>query len=121
MSETSSVTAVESHDTAPSKRDEEFWFADGTIILIIQDIEFRLYRCLLKDRFPIFKDLFSLPQPASNDSEGQSGDACPVVHLHDSARDWRNVFRLYMPKRDTRFVSLDLGAILMCLRILMLP
>ena len=114
MSETSSVTAVDSHDTTPasSKRDEEFWFADGTIVLMIQDIEFRLYRCLLKDRFPIFKDLFSLPQPASNDSEGQNSDSCPVVHLHDSARDWRNVFRLYMPKRDIRFVSLNCGPIL---------
>ncbi|RPD58519.1 hypothetical protein L226DRAFT_614693 [Lentinus tigrinus ALCF2SS1-7] len=103
MSETSSITAAESEKPRASrKRDVEFWFADGTIVLIIQETEFRVYRGLLEDRFPIFKDLLSLPQPApaADALDGDDDDHCPVVHLCDSARDWRNVFRLYMPRRD---------------------
>ncbi|KAI0686100.1 hypothetical protein C8T65DRAFT_154055 [Cerioporus squamosus] len=104
MTETPAIKTMNQQKGTPSrKRDDEFWFDDGTIVLVIQDTEFRVYRGLLQDRFPMFKELLSLPQPAICNTEDQCDYQCPVVHLCDYARDWRNVFRLYMPRSDTCF------------------
>ena len=88
---------------ASRQKDIEFWFEDGTIILVVQNTEFRVYKGLLTEHSPIFRDMFSIPQtPASMSSDEYVG-TCPVVHLSgDSARDWRHLLRLYMPRRDSR-------------------
>ncbi len=84
------------------KRDDEFWFDDGTIILVAQAVEFRVYKGVLVDRIPIFQEMLSLPQPAVSD--GDEVALCPTIHLADSARDWRNVFRVLMPRQDAKSV-----------------
>lgn len=85
------------------KRDEEFWFEDGTIILIVQEIEFRIYKGLLASQSPVFKDVLSLPQttlPLLACKDGTS--PCAEVCLPDSARDWRAVLRLMMPTQNAK-------------------
>ena len=85
------------------KRDEEFWFEDGTIILIVEDIEFRIYRGLLASQFPVFKDMLSLPQPTLPLSTCKDGTSpCAEVYLSDSARNWRAVLRLMMPTQSAK-------------------
>ena len=71
------------------KRDEEIWFEDGNIIVIAEDTAFRLYKGILSAASPVFKDLFSVPQP----EDAETMDGCPVVHLADSATDLRHFFR----------------------------
>lgn len=86
------------------KRDEEFWYSDGSVILVAQDVEFRVYKGLLAEHSPVFSDMFSLPQPppASEPVATLSVDACPIVHLSDSSEDLRHVLHAYMPKGGTR-------------------
>lgn len=86
------------------KRDEEFWYSDGNVILVAQDVEFRVYKGLLAEHSPVFRDMFSLPQllPASEPVVTLSEDACPIVYLSDSAEDLRHVLHAYMPKGGTR-------------------
>ncbi|KAI9061913.1 hypothetical protein FKP32DRAFT_1575116 [Trametes sanguinea] len=102
---TSSAVAVGAQEDAevveddvpkqPLVRDEEFWYDDGTIILIARNVEFRIYKGILAEHSPVFKDMFSFPQPPSApNTEPQ----CPVVHLSDSPEDLRHVLRVYMPK-----------------------
>ncbi|TFK85592.1 hypothetical protein K466DRAFT_494463 [Polyporus arcularius HHB13444] len=79
--------------------DEEFWFDDGNIILIAGDVEFRVYKGLLADHSPVFKDMFSLPQPPT--SEGELAASCPIVHLSDSPEEVRCLLRVCMPKSHT--------------------
>ena len=50
------------HDGSPV-RDEEFWFDDGTIVLVAGDIEFKVYARPLVGHSLVFKDILSLPQP----------------------------------------------------------
>ncbi|EIW56925.1 uncharacterized protein TRAVEDRAFT_127403 [Trametes versicolor FP-101664 SS1] len=90
------------------KRDEEFWYCDGSIILVAGDVEFRIYKGLLADHSPVFKDMFSLPQPPVAASPTRTNDPCPVVHLSDSPDDLRHVLRAYMPKGDPRYRSVPL-------------
>ncbi|KAL1938258.1 hypothetical protein VTO73DRAFT_11709 [Trametes versicolor] len=91
--------SVEGKDVAECARtrDEEFWYSDGNIILLAHDVEFRVYKGLLAEHSPVFKDMFSLPQPPSPVT-APSEDACPVVHLSDSPEDLRHILRVYMPK-----------------------
>ena len=46
------------------QRDHEFWYDDGTVILIARNVEFRIYKGLLSDHSSVFRDMFSLPQPS---------------------------------------------------------
>ncbi|OJT05562.1 hypothetical protein TRAPUB_3611 [Trametes pubescens] len=89
-------------ETAVRKRDKEFWHSDGTIILVARDIEFRVFKGILAEHSPVFRDMFSLPQPvdasSSTPPHRAADDPCPIVHLSDSPEDLRHVLRVYMPK-----------------------
>ena len=84
------------------QRDHEFWYDDGTVILIARNVEFRIYKGLLSDHSSVFRDMFSLPQPpAPSNSESPP---CPIVHLSDSPEDLRYVLRIYMARGEPRYV-----------------
>lgn len=66
---TSSLRAIanshgEIEPVAERKRDAEFWYSDGNIILVARDVEFRVFKGILAEHSPVFRDMFSLPQPA---------------------------------------------------------
>ncbi|EJF60276.1 hypothetical protein BD309DRAFT_995082 [Dichomitus squalens] len=85
--------------SAPEERsrDEEFWFEDGNIVLVAGAVEFRILKGILAEHSPVFKDMFSLPQPPETTTQGTQ---CPVVHLTDSSYDLRHVFRIYILKAN---------------------
>ena len=74
---------------AQIQRDLHLWFDDGSIVLQAESTQFRVYRGILAANSPVFKDMFSLPQP--NGEELVEG--CPVVTLHDSAVDMGHFLR----------------------------
>lgn len=88
------------------RRDKEFWYSDGTIILVAGDVEFRVYKGILSENSPVFSDMFSFPQPpiVSSQNTPSTGEDCPLVHLPDSAEDLRHVLRVYMPNNHARYV-----------------
>jgi hypothetical protein len=74
---------------AQIQRDLHLWFDDGSIALQAESIQFRVYRGILAANSPVFKDMFSLPQP----NEEELVEGCPVVTLHDSAVDMGHFLR----------------------------
>ncbi|TCD63778.1 hypothetical protein EIP91_004961 [Steccherinum ochraceum] len=62
---------------------KDLWFDDGNVILAAGNTLFRVYRGLLANASPIFRDMFSIPQPA--DAETMEG--CQVVYLDDPEWD----------------------------------
>ena len=81
-------------------KDSEFWFEDGTIILVARHIQFRVYRGPLSQHPSVFCDMFSLPRPEDVVPSGLSSlivvdrnNDCPVVHLDDSPEDVRHMLR----------------------------
>ena len=70
-------TTAGTGDATMLKRDEEFWYEDGNIILTARRVEFRVFKGILANHSPVFRDMFSLPQPPSNAS-------VPPVKLEDS-------------------------------------
>ena len=85
---------------APAERDKEFWFDDGTVILIVSGVEFRVYKGTMVEHSTVFADMFSLPQPAA----APNGAPCPIVHLNDSPHAWRHVLRVLFPRKGVRYV-----------------
>ncbi|KAJ7491786.1 hypothetical protein B0H11DRAFT_2191238 [Mycena galericulata] len=71
-------------DSAELVHNTEFWFEDGTIVLQVENTLYRVYRGLLSSRSTVFRDTFSIPQPTE---EGTQVEGCPVVQLHDKAKD----------------------------------
>ena len=95
--------AQDMHDGSPV-RDEEFWFDDGTIVLVAGDIEFKVYARPLVGHSLVFKDMLSLPQPEATHASNAPAPP-PAVHLSDSPYDLRHVLRKYMPRRGTEYVT----------------
>ena len=78
-------------------RDEEFWFQDGNVVLVARNIEFRVYKGILANHSPVFKDMFSLPQP-----HDVSSAPTPVVDLADSPSALRHLLRFFFPKTSNK-------------------
>lgn len=84
------AVSEEIHSSSFTK-DSEFWFEDGTIVLVSQNVGFRVYKQELAERSPLFSDLLSIPQPAPAGSEETSD--CPVISLTDPPYQLRHLFR----------------------------
>ncbi|KAI6130622.1 hypothetical protein EDD17DRAFT_1508654 [Pisolithus thermaeus] len=78
------------HETDDSKEHLEPWFDDGNIVLVAGGQCFKVYRGTLSMHSPIFKDMFSCPQPAG---QGEMIEGCAVVQLQDSASEVQHVLR----------------------------
>ncbi|OBZ69624.1 Molybdenum cofactor sulfurase [Grifola frondosa] len=78
------------------ERDMEFWYEDGSIVLIAGNVAFRVYQGLLSEQSSVFTDLFAIPQPAG----AESIDGCPVVRLSDSPEDLRHLLLAIFKNRN---------------------
>lgn len=70
-----------------------FWFSDGNIVIVAGHTAFKVHRGQLERHSEVFRDLFSIPQPA----EQELMDGCPCVKLHDPPHD---VLYLFMALYD---------------------
>jgi hypothetical protein len=64
---------------------EDFWFADGTVVLRSEDTLFKTYIGLLSGISLVFRDMFGVPQPPAQETENYEG--LPFVCLSDTAWD----------------------------------
>ncbi|KAF8059464.1 hypothetical protein FPV67DRAFT_1564885 [Lyophyllum atratum] len=79
-----------------SPTQSEFWFSDGSIVLIVENTGFRVHQSILSQHSDVFADLFTVPQPSEDADFMIQG--CPVVHLSDSLSDFTDVMKaLYQP------------------------
>ncbi|KAI0632736.1 hypothetical protein C8Q77DRAFT_1196281 [Trametes polyzona] len=106
--------------------DDEFWFEDGNLILIAGDVEFKVYKGPLVANSPVFRDMFSLPQPLYTD-EAESGsrsqctsDAYALVHVvADHPQDLKQLLRALVPGSTPWVAPVDppFDAISACIRL----
>ena len=60
--------------------DERYYFSDGNIVILAETTLFRVHRSVLAMYSEVFKDMFTLPQPAT----GTKIDGFPLVRLPDT-------------------------------------
>ena len=98
MKQSRPASASSFHAKEPLKKDEEFWFEDGNLLLVARDVQFRVYQGPLVAHSPVFQDMLSLPQPAEDSvhRERHGDPSCPTVPLIDSPEDLRHFLRVFM-------------------------
>ncbi|KAL1950001.1 hypothetical protein VTO73DRAFT_8882 [Trametes versicolor] len=107
-------------DAALIEHDPDFWFADGSIVIIAEGVGFRVHMTLLSLHSPVFRDLFTLPQPdpGTESDGGDSHQGFPVVHVTDSAHDMQCLLRAiyhsrrYLPDMSKRIPFAVLAALM---------
>ncbi|TCD61647.1 hypothetical protein EIP91_008135 [Steccherinum ochraceum] len=73
------------HPNTAFEKSETLWFEDGSVVIVAEEVGFRVYKGVLSRCSDVFKDTFSMPQRAESSQERFEG--CPVVRVQDSARD----------------------------------
>ncbi|KAF7299345.1 BTB domain-containing protein [Mycena indigotica] len=82
--------------TPAISRSQEFWFNDGSVILQVENTQFRVAQSLLAMHSSVFRDMFTIPLPP----EEPLVEGCPVVVLSgDKAVDWSHLLRAVYPSR----------------------
>ncbi|OCH93057.1 hypothetical protein OBBRIDRAFT_725512, partial [Obba rivulosa] len=71
-------------------------FPDGNIIQVAEGTAFRVYKGLLAQHSPVFRDMFTIAQPDA----ANTVDMCPCVPLSDSASGLRQLLRLIVGQVD---------------------
>jgi len=70
-------------------------FDDGDVILRAEDSDFRVHIVLLRQASPVFRDMFSLPQP------GEANDRdVPIIVMQEEARVLDFVLRCIYPLKE---------------------
>ncbi|KAJ7354613.1 hypothetical protein DFH08DRAFT_48272 [Mycena albidolilacea] len=93
-------------------RYEDFWFHDGSIVILVGSLMFRVHQTVLSAHSEVFAGLFIVPQPPSGTKGQEMIEGCHVVQLHDSADDFVDMLKgIYNPSHfDT--LPEELGDIL---------
>ena len=79
-------------------QDKTYWYNDGNIVVVAQGVGFRVFKGLLAEVSEVFRDLFALPQPSSDTREPDAID-CPVVHVTDTADQFRSLLDMLLHGR----------------------
>lgn len=75
----------------PIVRHTDFYFADGSIVIIVERTAFRVHQSILARHSEVFATLWDVPQPRKTDVY----DGCPKVELHgDSLHDFVDVMKV---------------------------
>ena len=75
------------------ERDLDFWYTDGNVVVVAQQVAFRVHRGLLARQSYIFRDLFIIPTPTVP-AQIDVIDGCPVVCVSDSSNDFWALLRV---------------------------
>lgn len=73
-----------------TKRHPDFYFPDGSVVLIVENTALRIHQSVLARHSEVFSGMFDVPQPSDVDTY----DACPTVVLQDSLDDVVDVMRV---------------------------
>ncbi|KAJ7162123.1 hypothetical protein C8R46DRAFT_1282587 [Mycena filopes] len=69
-------------------RYQDFWFHDGSIVIIVGALMFRVHQTVLSTHSEVFAGLFTIPQPPPGTKGQEMIEGCHVVQLHDDADDF---------------------------------
>ncbi|EPT02370.1 hypothetical protein FOMPIDRAFT_1160535 [Fomitopsis schrenkii] len=95
----------------PFTPDETYWYRDGNIVIVAQDVGFRVFKSLLAEASEVFRDMFSVPTPASDVPRVDESDgATPysIVHVSDTADEFRSLLTILLHGRRYFFHDTDL-------------
>lgn len=84
-------------DSGNLQKVEGLWFPADLVILQVGSRIFRVFTSILKEKSPVFADMFAVPQPPSADREAIDG--VPVVRMHDDPNELEMFLRAMFDAR----------------------
>ncbi|KAJ6625257.1 hypothetical protein B0H10DRAFT_2161887 [Mycena sp. CBHHK59/15] len=76
----------------------DFWFHDGSIVLLVGSLMFRVHQTVLSTHSEVFAGLFIIPQPPATAKGQEMIEGCHVVQLHDNPEDFIELLKgIYHP------------------------
>lgn len=73
----------------------DFWFTDGSVVLVVQNTAFRIHHSILSKHSDVFANLFTIPNPSNKD---EMFEDCPLVHLSDDLSEFTDTMKaIYEP------------------------
>ena len=90
-SSSNSIMATGPAEAPTPVQDPDIWFEDGNVVVIAQNTAFRFHRGTLCRHSEVFRGMFSIPQPASLEDELEVTYGCPVIHVSDTACDFKRM------------------------------
>ncbi|RPD67210.1 hypothetical protein L227DRAFT_619446 [Lentinus tigrinus ALCF2SS1-6] len=78
-----------------AQRHRDYYFDDGNIVIRVQDTLYKLHRSLLERHSPVFRELFTVPQPEGS-TEGLAEDN-PIILSGIEAIDFTRLLWLLYP------------------------
>ncbi|OSC97833.1 hypothetical protein PYCCODRAFT_1376304 [Trametes coccinea BRFM310] len=85
----SSLKSLGSSAGTPFKQDADFWFEDGSLIIVAAKTGFCIHKSVLARLSPVFGDLFLVAEP-----DDVSASGLPVVEVSDSADDFKYLLHM---------------------------
>ncbi|KAI0640938.1 hypothetical protein C8Q79DRAFT_424060 [Trametes meyenii] len=86
------------------RRDSEYWFDDGSIVIVARDTAYKVHKSILARHSRVFSDLFSAPQTTADDYV----ECTPAVHVQDAPSDFSNLLKaLYDTPQDSTLFQHD--------------
>jgi hypothetical protein len=81
---------------------EGLWFHSDLVILQAGARIFRVFTAILREKSPVFADMFSFPQPSDPQSaDDQTLDRVPVVKMHDDPAELEVFLKAIFDSRYT--------------------
>lgn len=77
------------------KHSQEFWYGDGSVVLVCEDTGFRVHKSTMSTHSSVFRDLFSQGHMLADEKV----DDCDVVRLPDRAYDFERLLRALYSRR----------------------
>ncbi|KAH7334250.1 hypothetical protein B0J17DRAFT_672707 [Rhizoctonia solani] len=86
--------ASETEITPNYLRDPQYYFEDGSIVLLVKDVLFKVHASLIKMESQVFENMFAMPRGNSAETEGSS-DRNPIVISQVEPAQFRNLMKMF--------------------------
>ena len=78
-----------------AQRHERYYLDDGNIVFLVEGELFRVHRYFFLRDSPIFRDMLSIPVPASSSSPEGTSDDNPIVLDQVESKDFEHLLWMY--------------------------
>ncbi|KAF8588369.1 hypothetical protein K439DRAFT_1613624 [Ramaria rubella] len=88
----------------PPSRSSDIYFEEGNIVLIAENVAFRVHRTQLVHHSEVFRDMLSL---AHQPEKAEKFDGCPTIHLSDTSKDITSLFQTLYRHVDLNWAAFE--------------
>ncbi|KAG8713996.1 hypothetical protein FRC09_018112 [Ceratobasidium sp. 395] len=87
----------------PTTRDSEYYYEDGSVILLIENVLFKVHASIIKARSEVFRILLASLSDPSNEQPTGATNEHPIIISGVSAREFRSLMKFFYCLPSAKF------------------